>query len=134
MKKILSLLMIAFMFTACAKNADTIVGKEYKLDNAENNAEITIGFAEKDSRYFGKAAVNRYFGSYKIEEGKLMLSPAATTMMMGPQKLMRAEQNYLKALGKVKSYKLEGKTLTIEPEEGAPLVFTETGIVTDPKY
>lgn len=131
MKKLLTLIFAALMFTACTKGTDTFVGKEYKLTNAENNADITLGFMQKDNRFFGKAAVNRYFGTYKLEGESLSFSPAGSTMMMGPRDQMEAEQHYLKAISNVTSYKLDGKKLTIKNADGQSLVFEEIGTVKD---
>ena len=68
MSKILSLLAAVLMFGACSgQEQNSFVGKEYKLTQAPNNAEITLGFDGKENRYFGKAAVNNYFGAYTLE-------------------------------------------------------------------
>ena len=135
MKKLLSLVLGAmFMITACNKNtAETFAGKEYKLADANPGVEITLGFATNEPRFFGKAAVNRYFGNYTVEGDKLKLSAAGSTMMAGPKELMEAEQNYLKALGMVESYKLNGKKLAIKTSDGKTLVFDEIGRVKEDK-
>lgn len=54
-------------------------------------------------------------------------------MMAGPKELMEAEQNYLKALGMVESYKLNGKKLAIKTSDGKTLVFDEIGQVKEDK-
>lgn len=135
MKKLLSLMLgTIFMAAACSKTtAETFTGKEYKLTGTEPGVEITLGFAADEPRYFGKSAINRYFGNYTAEEGKLALGPAGSTMMAGPQELMEAEQKYLRALSAAKTYKLEGKKLTIETTEGQKLVFDEIGTVPENK-
>ena len=46
-------------------------------------------------------------------------------MMMGPRDLMEAEQNYLKELPKVKTFKLEGNKLKLYTEDDKELVFDE---------
>lgn len=132
MSKILSLLAGILMFSACsAQEPDSFIGKEYKLTQAPNNAEITLGFDGKENRYFGKAAVNNYFGAYTLEGENLSFGPAGATMMAGPEVLMTAEQEYLQFLADVKSYKLEGNKLILTGADGKTLVFEETGTVTE---
>ena len=132
MSKILSLLAGILMFSACsAQEPDSFIGKEYKLTQAPNNAEITLGFDGKENRYFGKAAVNNYFGAYTLEGEDLSFGPAGATMMAGPEVLMAAEQEYLQFLADVKSYKLEGNKLILTGADGKTLVFEETGKVAE---
>lgn len=132
MSKILSLLAGILMFSACsAQEPNSFVGKEYKLTRAPNNAEITLGFDGKENRYFGKAAVNNYFGAYTLEGENLSFGPAGATMMAGPEPLMTAEQEYLQFLADVKSYKLEGNKLILTGAEDKTLTFEETGTVSE---
>lgn len=132
MFKWISSFFCAIMLTACSgQSADSFVGKEYKLKNAPDNAEITIGFDSKENRFFGVSAVNNYFGSYMLNNDKLTLEPAGSTMMAGPEELMKAEQEYLQFLPTVISYKLNGKVLTIVGEAGKELIFEETGTVNE---
>ncbi len=135
MKKVLSLILgVMFMITACDKNsAEIFAGKEYKLADAKPDVEITLGFAANELRFFGKAAINHYFGNYTVDGDKLKLETAGLTMMAGPKELMEAEQNYLKALSMVESYKLNGKKLAIRTSDGKTLVFDEIGLVEEDK-
>ncbi len=132
MSKILSLLAGVLLFAACSsQEQNSFVGKEYKLTQAPNNAEITLGFDGKENRYFGKSAVNNYFGAYTLEGENLSFGPAGATMMAGPEPLMKAEQEYLQFLADVKSYKLEGKKLILNATDGKTLTFEETGSVSE---
>lgn len=132
MSKILSLLAAVLMFGACSsQEQNSFVGKEYKLTQAPNNAEISLGFDGKENRYFGKSAVNNYFGAYTLEGENLSFGPAGATMMAGPEPLMKAEQEYLQFLADVKSYKLEGKKLILNSSDGKSLTFEETGTVAE---
>lgn len=130
-KWINSLLGMIMLVSCTAQTADSFVGKEYKLQNAPDNAEITIGFDAKENRFFGVAAINNYFGSYMLNADKLTLEPAGSTMMAGPEELMKAEQDYLQFLPTVTTYKLDGKKLTIIGSAGKELVFEETGTVSE---
>ncbi len=132
MSKILSLLAAVLLFGACSsQEQNSFVGKEYKLTQAPNNAEISLGFDGKENRYFGKSAVNNYFGAYTLEGENLSFGPAGATMMAGPEPLMKAEQEYLQFLADVKSYKLEGKKLILNSSDGKSLTFEETGTVAE---
>lgn len=125
MKKLLSMLILALGLTACGKPA-TIQGNEYQLTNAPENAEITIAFSGTDNRYFGKV-VNRYFGTYTIDGDKLSFGPTASTMMMGPEPLMKAEQQYFGELATVQSFKADGDMLTLTLNDNKTLVFKKIG-------
>ena len=122
-KKLLCVLIMALGLTACTKS-ENIEGNEYVMLDAPNGAEITLMFSDTDNRASGKV-VNRYFGTYTIDGNKLTFGPMASTMMMGPRDLMEAEQNYLKELPKVKTFKLEGNKLKLYTEDDKELVFDE---------
>lgn len=128
MKKLLSLFLVFLALGACQKEAETpgtFVDKEYILRNVPENIHITLGFEGKSNRFFGKSAVNRYFGMYTLNGNDLTFSPAGSTMMMGPQEQMEAEQKYLAQLPKVKSFKLDGKKLTLYTSDDQELVYEE---------
>lgn len=128
MKKLLSLMLALVVVVGCAAKDNSFKGKEYKLTDAENGAEITLGFSATENRYFGKA-VNNYFGMYTLEGNQITFGPAGSTMMMGPQPMMEAEGNYFKALPMTKTFNLDGKKLTLKTSEGKSLVFEEIGEV-----
>lgn len=118
MKKFLSLFSVLMLF-ACSDKSASLDG-EYKMVNAPENAEITIGFAE--DRYFGNAAINRYFGSFAKNGNEIKFGPAGATMMAGPEELMKAEQQYLQDLAKVTTYAITGTMLNLTGE-GVSLSF-----------
>ena len=118
MSKLFSLILGTLLFAACtAETPDSFVGKEYKLQN--------------ENRFFGKSAINNYFGSYTLDGDKITFGPAGATMMAGPQELMTAEQEYLQFLPTVKHFKLDGEKLTLSGADGKELVFEETGTVSE---
>lgn len=125
MKKIFTFL-TACLLTACSASTEPLDNRTYQLQNAMNNAEITISFNPAEMKYAGKSAVNRYFGTYKADGGKLTLGPAGVTMMMGPEPLMQAEQNYLQSLAKVVSFERKGDELTLTTSDGQKLMFRQT--------
>ena len=110
--------MVSLVLAGCsmANANDGFKGRTYRLLKAPN-----------EPRFAGLAAVNRYFGSYGFDSaGRLELSPAGTTMMMGPMPLMEAEQEYLKILPTVSGFELKGQTLILKTSGGQDLIFIET--------
>lgn len=127
MKKIVMSILMVLGLTACSKQTG-IVGNEYMLLNAPNNAEITLAFSDTDDLYFGRV-VNRYFGRYKINNDQLTFGPAGSTMMMGPEPLMEAEQYYFEQLPKTVSYQATQETLILTLSDGNTLSFKKIGKV-----
>ena len=119
MKKLLSLFAVLGLF-ACSEKPVSLDG-EYVMSNAPENAEITIGF--EGERFFGKAAVNNYFGSFTKTDNTIKFGPAGSTMMAGPEPLMKVESTYLQDLSKVNGYSLQGKTLTLTGPDNLSLKF-----------
>lgn len=124
MKKILSLMFALALTAACSAQENSFKGKEYKMTDVANNAEITLGFDAKESRFFGRV-VNNYFGKYEMDGNTIKFGPAGATMMAGPENLMKAESQYLMTLPTVNSFVLEGKKLTLKTTDGKELVFEE---------
>lgn len=115
MKKYLIILLgMLFLFVGCSGSKSEsyeIAGKEFQLIDSAKEDPITLGFDKE--KYFGFSGVNRYFGTYTQEKSKLKLSPAASTLMAGPQELMEKESDYLKTLSTVDEFKLVDKDLTL---------------------
>jgi heat shock protein HslJ len=122
MKKILSILTSLLFLTACQKEVPSIRGNEYILTETPENVEITLAFAPNENRFFGKA-VNRYFGTYQIDGNQLILGAVGSTMMMGPEKAMDAEQQYFQDLARVKTFQVTEDTLTITLSNDKKLIF-----------
>ena len=122
MKNILCFLVSMFLF-ACSADANRLEGKEFVWEDAPNGVEVTIGFDKKENAFYGKATVNRYFGTYKLDGQNISLDLAGSTMMMGPQDLMDVEMRYLQVLPNVKTFKLENDVLELYVSEQDKLVF-----------
>lgn len=88
-----------------------------------DGSEITAAFGE--GQMTGSAGVNRYFTAYEIDGEKLVVGPAGSTMMMGPEDLMAQEMAFHAALGSVESFNGDGDTLEIV-YAGGSLLFTAT--------
>ena len=121
MKKLITAITMFLCACTAQKDNDFTPGS-YKLINSLNNTPITITFA-KDGKLNGKV-VNYLMGEYKIDpDSKISFGPIASTMMMGPQKDMEAEQFFLQNLQNVKSYKIKGNRLILTTEDGSELMF-----------
>lgn len=115
----------AFLLFSCTYttvNQNTVKGN--MLINKENlksmkqkeftmkNSNITISF--DDEKVYGMSGVNRYFGTYTVDEnGNLKFGPIATTMMAADPESMKNEQEFLKFLSNAKKLKIVDKK-TIE--------------------
>lgn len=117
-----------FMMFGCSSSEPTsFKGKEYQMINAQNNAEIKLGFDTKEDRYFGKI-VNNFFGGYELKGDKISFGPAGATMMMGPPDMMEVEMNFLQIMPKIVSYHFVDKTLVFVTDNGQELAFKEVAV------
>ncbi len=113
-----------FMFLAACSGGQeqTFKTGEYKLVDSLNNIPTTIVFSE-DGKFNGKV-VNYLMGKYSVgKDNNLTISDVASTMMMGPEEAMEAEQNFIQIIPKVKSYKMQGDYLVLITENGGELLF-----------
>lgn len=147
MKKILILSTLVLALTACttaeisdkisslksgvSKVTDTILpnlkqelnGREFKILGDEYNKEVSIGF--EGNRFFGYSGINRYFGQYEINGGKLVIEDMGTTKMGGIEQDMILELKFLTILKDNKSIKLEGDKLILISNEDFKLEFKD---------
>lgn len=81
---------------------------------------ITLQINE-ENRTSGNAGVNRYTGTATIDldAGKVQFGPQATTRMAGPG--LKSERTYLDALAAARSFRIDGRILTLFGEDGTPL-------------
>ncbi|WP_314348259.1 META domain-containing protein [Fusobacterium massiliense] len=147
MKKILILSTLVLALTACttaeisdkisslksgvSKVTDTILpnlkqelnGREFKILGDEYNKEVSIGF--EGNRFFGYSGINRYFGQYEINGGKLVIEDMGLTKMAGKEQDMILELKFLTILKDNKSIKLEGDKLILISNEDFKLEFKD---------
>ena len=147
MKKILILSTLVLALTACttaeisdkisslksgvSKVTDTILpnlkqelnGREFKILGDEYNKEVSIGF--EGNRFFGDSGINRYFGQYEINGGKLVIEDMGLTKMAGKEQDMILELKFLTILKDNKSIKLEGDKLILISNEDFKLEFKD---------
>lgn len=108
MKKFL-LSVLCVLCLACEKK--TSLDGEYVMLEAPENAEITLML--DGTNFSGQAAINRYFGSFEQNGSTISFKPAGSTMMAGPENLMRVESEYLQGLEKISSWQLENGKLVL---------------------
>lgn len=104
--------------TQNAINLTSIKGKEFYIPKTN----ITITFDLE--KFYGCSGINRYFGTYKIENGQLRLMNIGGTMMAGAPTEMIKEREYLEFLNSVTQIKLDGKNLILGNGKDT-VVFTE---------
>jgi len=109
-----------------SSDAAALEGPEWALVSlggrkVEGEREVSARF--DNGQLTGFASINRYFGSYTVEDGRLSVGPIAATKMGGPEPLMRQEDAFLRALETASAFTRSGETLTITTDAGE-LVFT----------
>lgn len=127
MRKIFAVLNLLMLLGACSAGTEEnagFIGKNYQMQNAWNNAVITLGFAADEPRFYGEV-VNNYFGFYKVRGDKLSLGETGVTMMMGPREEMEAESKYLQILPQISSYRIDGTDLILLTSGGKEYRFKE---------
>lgn len=122
---------ISSLKSGVSKVTDTILpnlkqelnGREFKILGDEYNKEVSIGF--EGNRFFGYSGINRYFGQYEINGGKLVIEDMGTTKMGGIEQDMILELKFLTILKDNKSIKLEGDKLILISNEDFKLEFKD---------
>ena len=106
-------------FAACAstqQSTSVIPQGEWKLQQLDNTdvstliQPITLRLDTAQKRASGFAGCNQYFATYSIVDNTVTFSGIGSTKMFceGTQ---QTENDFLKALGEVKSFQCDGKTL-----------------------
>ena len=67
----------------------------------------------EEARVTGSGGVNRLTGHFALSGDELRFGTLATTRMAGPENAMQREAAFLAALGRVTSYALDGRRLTL---------------------
>jgi heat shock protein HslJ len=75
-----------------------------------------------EGRLAGNASVNRIMASYTLDGDTLTMSEVASTMMAGPEPLMKQEQRLIAALARVRAAEVVEGTLVLRDMEGVELV------------
>ncbi|MGH8493560.1 MAG: META domain-containing protein [Moraxellaceae bacterium] len=85
-------------------------------DSAQDEKKLVVN---------GFSGVNHFVGnaSVKWPQQQLVFGALASTRMMGPEPRMQFEQAFLKQMGEVGSFKLDGNQLELKTLSGATLIF-----------
>ncbi len=87
-----------------------------------DRAQSTIEFA-RDGSVSGNTAVNRFSGKADVDGSNLKFGPLVTTRRAGPPAVMDQEQRYIKALDKVRSFRIEANgLLSLLDVDGNPVI------------
>lgn len=121
MKKIIMLLTL-LIFTACGKNLKDFENREFSLSSPHGEYKITMSF--EGEKLYGFSGLNRYFGNFKLIDGKITISNLVTTKMAGSPEVMNAEKEYLKLLTNTVKYEILDETLIFYTTNNEKLQFT----------
>ena len=123
MKKVLSLILLPILLTACQSKCVQIKGMAYQ--GKLNETPILIAFDKTNNHYFGKV-VNNYFGTYTQDEDAISFLPGGSTMMMGPAQDMVQEQEWFKLLGQVTHIETTNNGLILKLQNGQTITLEKT--------
>jgi heat shock protein HslJ len=108
---------------AAAATLQDVFASEYTLTRFEQNGvevglpqtEVTLAL-RRDGRLAGSAAVNRYFGGFRLlAEHEIAVNPGVgSTRRAGPPEWMRFDDQYLRALPMVQKISAAGESLVLE--------------------
>ncbi|MBQ8251705.1 MAG: META domain-containing protein [Alphaproteobacteria bacterium] len=122
MKK-LFLFLPLFLLNACQNNAHSLNGTAYQFQL--NETPILIAFDKNENRYYGKV-VNNYFGNFTQTGNKITFQETGSTMMMGPEKAMKAEQEWFKTISQISSYSQSKNALIFTLKDGSQIKLNKT--------
>lgn len=110
--------------TTAAPDLEGVVWQLQSMADASGHtvdamADIPVTATFNDGQLSGNGGCNSYFGSYAVDGSSLTITPAGTTMMACPEKVMAQEQAFMAALGSSASYKVTGDKLEIMNADGA---------------
>lgn len=128
MKLLISLLSILLFSESCnSVKANTMSPKNqeqqllsgtYTVNLLEKNNSIpttlTLTFEEESNKVSGFAGCNSFFGSYSVTNHNISFSQLAMTKKYcGDNSINNLESQFIKVLNQTKSFKIEGKTLSL---------------------
>jgi heat shock protein HslJ len=132
-------LLLFLLFTGCisgGNNTETpIIDKVWELRSLEGEPAladkiVTIEFKE-DGNIGGTAGCNHYFSSYEINGNSLSFGVVGSTeMYCMDEDVMDQEYKFLKALGNVTGYKIDGTSLRFIDVNGHSIMQFKSRFVT----
>lgn len=87
---------------------ETLNGEKVKLTDSADKMFIQFDIAEK--RVNGRAACNRFFGNFELDDSKLKFSPMGATRMACPD--LQKETEFFQMLDRVDSFSLKDNILS----------------------
>ncbi|MCS5421814.1 MULTISPECIES: META domain-containing protein [Psychrilyobacter] len=147
MKKVLLILALSGFIISCSANepmetrSDSVrietIQKEFagttwklskylsddQLKDVTETSKADLKF--EGGKFYGNGSVNRYFGSYTLNNSELSMGRIGTTLMMGPEDAMQQEYAFTALLQKVTSYEIVGEELKLFSDGKLILVLTE---------
>ena len=83
---------------------------------------VELVFAEKEDRVAGSGGCNLVNGGFRLDGGQLRFGPLASTRMACPPALMSFERSYVDALGRVRRWSIDKRTLLLQDATGRTLM------------
>ena len=88
------------------------------------DTEINIEFKSAEGQFSGSTGCNQYFGSYEMDGRNLSIpGPIGATEMACLEPIMRQEQEYLKLLESVESFRIQNDKLIINCSDNKGIFF-----------
>jgi heat shock protein HslJ len=112
---------------SCKPQPISITNIEWKLvrlngEDVSVNPPVTLSLDETQKKINGFAGCNRFFGGYELNQSTLKFSGMGSTKMYC-QETAATEDQYLKALSEVQSFKSEGEKLQLLADQKIILEF-----------
>jgi heat shock protein HslJ len=129
MKKLIPVLFVLFLLTACRGGSSASVVGTWKLVSygpadkqtpAAEGVDTSIEF--KDGKLNGNVGCNSFGGDYKVNGDQLTFGPIMSTMMACLNQSGDQEQGILAVLKDTVKYSVSGDTLTITSADKAEIV------------
>ncbi len=122
---------LVIILAACGQGEDDgfdLDGTTWMLTSLDGDTPIVGGIfilEFSDGQATGTAGCNSFFGEYTQDGSSVSMPLLAMTEMycMDPEGLMDQENAFLKVLGQVDSFSVEGSQLRLETLDGANLLF-----------
>lgn len=129
----LSLLLLVFVSMALAGcsflHSDPLDGSTWELQTIQDSpplsgSKITLSF--DNGQLQGSAGCNQYGGDYQVDEDSIAMIGLYMTEMacLTPPGILEQEGNYLRLLGQVQGYQIQGNTLMLFVPDGEALNYS----------
>lgn len=134
----------AFAVASCCGNSQpeldgtwditSVSGEQVVLADSLSEAAPFIEFNVAEGRFHGNTGCNIMNGEYTFAGDSLSFSPAATTMMAGPQELMDLESKVLNAISNAATVNAveTGKIQVLDAEGNVLMELTKRAEVAEP--